>query len=498
MRNITLCGLFSLAALAPLAACHGSTTDDTGTVQLNLVGQSPTGNVYRLRHGNLVVQGPASTTFWDTEGDPDTTVLSENVVAGAYSMFLEGGWFLEKVASDGTAAPVDATLTSPNPLFFDVYSGSRTIVPLHFHVGDGDVDMGQGYDVVIEVDDEGPDAGPGGPAAICASNAECGTGQTCCIAGFLGTCQTLAPGQACPLPDLTISYDTAVASLSVEHRTFPTGDCAIAEGCVDAAGDRRLLSFSTQTPNVGPVDMVLGDPSTTPGFEFSSCHNHYHFEGYANYELLDIATGKVAARGHKQAFCLLDLAPMPGTTAQPRYHCGFQGISAGWSDIYGAGLDCQWVDITTVAEGSYLLRITINPEHILPESNYDNNMIEVPVTIGPDGPVTPGDPLSQCPGVYGPGRDCGWQIAQQSIACTPGAAVSIGCGCTSGGTCNGDPVLRVCDGDGACTQATALASIDDSCGLCPQADFVCPASGTYTVLTGAYGSGMEYTCQVAP
>ena len=69
---------------------------------------------------------------------------------------------------------------------------------------------------------------------------------------------------------------------------------------------------------------------------------------------------------------------------------------------------------------------------------------------------------------------------QQAVACTPGASVTLGCGCGSVGTCANDPVLRVCDGGDACIAANALASVDDTCGYCPQTTFVCPASGVYT------------------
>jgi len=43
--------------------------------------------------------------------------------------------------------------------------------------------------------------------------------------------------------------------------------------------------------------------------------------------------------------------------------------------------DCQWLDITDVAPGAYSLRVTINPDRVLTESNYDNNETTVPVTI---------------------------------------------------------------------------------------------------------------------
>jgi Lysyl oxidase len=499
MRRLTWeLGLLAGLMLATvLAGCASNPVENTGKLDVALLGVSPSGTVYRLRQASLTVQGPASTTFFNTEEDPNRTTLSADVVAGEYSVFLQEGWHLERIAADGSGVRVQATFLSANPQLFTVSANSRTVVNLHFRAGPDDVVMDQGsFDIVLQVDDPGPT-----PIVNCTTAAECGAGQTCCLSGFLGTCQTLAAGASCPLPDLIVSLETAQNSITIGHRDFPASSCAIAEGCVNAAGDRRLLSFSTQTPNIGQADMILGDPTSQPGFEFSTCHNHFHFEGYANYELLD-ATGNVAATGHKQAFCLLDSTPvLPDANPSPRYHCSFQGIQRGWSDIYGNGLDCQWVDITGVAEGDYRLRITINPTHILPESNYDNNTIEVPVHIAADVPPVPGDPLSPCPNaIPGPTRECGWAIATgfEAATCTPGATVTLGCGCATVGTCAGDPMLRVCDGaNTACSAGSALFNVDDACGLCPQGSFVCPASGTYTVMRGAFNAGQPFTCEPA-
>jgi hypothetical protein len=491
LRLRSLCSVFLLFALAAFGACNGS--PESGTVTVSLVGQAPSGTIYRLRTAIIMVQGPSSTTFWNTEEDLTRTSLSANVVVGQYVAFLQEGWRLEKLVPGMPPVTVPAQLLSPNPQPFAVADDIRTTVPLRFRVDEGEIDMNQGYDIVIDVEEPSP-ATPG----YCDDNSDCATGETCCMGGFLGTCRTLATGEACPLPDLTISLEAAQQSLSIDYEAFTPASCAIVEGCVGGSGNRRLLRFSTQTPNIGEADMIMGDPTGQPGFNYSSCHGHYHFEGYAQYQLID-STGMVAATGHKQAFCLLDLAPMPGTSSQPRYHCGFQGIQAGWSDVYGSGLDCQWVDITGVAEGNYSLRITINQDRTLPESDYTNNSIDVPVTITPDVPPVPGDPLSACNGgAQGPGRDCGWVIAagQQGVACTPGESVTLGCGCDGVGTCAADPVLRVCDGTEACIAASALASVDDTCGYCPQTAFVCPPSGVYTVLTGAFAPGAAYTCEV--
>ncbi len=485
--------LLATALAAP--ACSSNPVEASGRLDIALLGQSPAGTIYRLRDAALTVQGPSNTIFFNTEEDPNRTTLSANVVPGSYTVFLQEGWHLERVNANGTTVRVLANFLSPNPQTFTVQSNARTVVTMHFRAGADDVNMDQGsFDIVLTVDD--PTATP---LANCTTNAECAAGKTCCMAGFLGTCQTLAAGQACALPDLTVSAETAAASIRIRHEAFAADSCALAEQCVAAPGDRRLLRFSTQTPNLGAADMILGDPNTNPGFEFSSCHNHFHFEGYASYALLD-AAGNVAATGHKQAFCLLDSERIAtDAAAQSRYHCGFQGIQHGWSDIYGAGLDCQWVDITGVAEGDYRLQITINPQHVLPESNYDNNTIEVPVHIAADVVPVPGDPLSACDGrVSGQHRECGWTVspALHGATCTPGATITAGCGCASGagGSCLGDPILRVCEGGEACTEGHALVNVDDTCGRCPQGNFVCPASGVYTVMIGTYDSDQQSTC----
>lgn len=487
-------GLFCV--LGALLGCSSETTpavqseDSLGRVELNLLGQGSAGTLFRLRNAILTVQGPDQTLFFDTESDPDATSLTAIVPPGFYTSFLQEGWFLERVGSPKSS--VGAVLLSPNPDGFEVFAGERTRVALRFRV-EGDIvvtDPGL-LEIAIEVE-ESP-----GTAPFCSSDAECAFGETCCVSGFLGTCIPLAPGQACPLPDLTVSAEDAAASLIINREFFPPESCAIAEGCVEAPGTRRLLRFSTVTPNIGEADFVLGDPAGTPGFEFGECHGHFHFEGYARYELID-ATGAVAARGHKQAFCLLDSIPigLPGAPTTPRFHCGFQGLQRGWADIYGAGLDCQWVDITDVPDGDYLLRISINPDGVIVESDFTNNTVEVPVTIAPPPPV---NPLAPCAAIeLGATRECGWAPAPgfEAATCTPGEVVSLTCGCPSV-TCGGDPMLRVCEGTAACGAFDALALVDDSCGLCPQVNFICPSSGAYNVLSSSFAL-QPFTCDVAP
>ena len=58
-----------------------------------------------------------------------------------------------------------------------------------------------------------------------------------------------------------------------------------------------------------------------------------------------------------------------------------QGLHVGWEDVYPNDIDCQWVDITGVPAGNYLLKVAINTAGYLPESDYTNDTATVPVTI---------------------------------------------------------------------------------------------------------------------
>lgn len=387
VRGLAVLGLAVLGLAVPLVldgcgrANTGMEQPPIGRVELNLLGAGSQGNRYRLRDAVIMVQGPAATLFFDSEENPDAASMVSLLAAGTYTSFLQEGWRLERL--DSGEQITNAALLSPNPDSFEVLEGGHTRLVLRFQVGAEEVVAGRGLlEIAVEVEE------PPGLSTLCSSDAECGDAQVCCIAGRYGTCLSLDVGQTCPLPDLTVSAEAAAASFLIDEEVFPPDSCAIEEGCVTAAGRRRLLRFATMTPNIGEADLVLGRPEGTSGFEYAACHGHYHFEGYARYELVDRG-GAIVATGHKQAFCLLDSArvDIPGAPAAPRFHCEFQGIQRGWADIYDAVLDCQWVDITDVPEGEYLLRISINPERIIAESDFGNNTVEIPVALPGPKPI---------------------------------------------------------------------------------------------------------------
>lgn len=178
--------------------------------------------------------------------------------------------------------------------------------------------------------------------------------------------------------DLMPWADALEPYVSVEE--FSPVSCEVEEGLI-GAGERRLLRYNTEVRNLGTQDMVMPSPEGNPFFEYHECHGHYHFKAFATSRLLDLEGNELRA-GNKVSFCLLDgLRWRSDAAAGPKYNCEDQGIQAGWADVYDSGLPGQWIEIGDLPAGNYLLELTVNPEGILSETNYENNVITVPVTV---------------------------------------------------------------------------------------------------------------------
>jgi len=187
------------------------------------------------------------------------------------------------------------------------------------------------------------------------------------------------------LPDLTVDPKRFVSQMEIVDRLFDAGSCELEEGSVGGTGYRRILRFDTVLMNSGDGDLKVGNPTdaTNPyasWFMYASCHRHYHIRDFSNYLLLR-QDGSVAAPGHKQAFCLEDLLKYE-TAKSNNYTCANQGITSGWGDWYFKQLSGQWIDITGVPEGNYIVRVTINAAGTFPEGqNRYPNTIEAPIHI---------------------------------------------------------------------------------------------------------------------
>jgi hypothetical protein len=109
-------------------------------------------------------------------------------------------------------------------------------------------------------------------------------------------------------------------------------------------------------------------------------HSHWHVLGFNRFDLRDPATGARVARSNKVGFCLgsryqVD-PPVPGAAAVPviNHNCGRympglmtmrMGIDVGYADDYAAFVEFQYVDITRVPPGRYLLVHQADPDQRL-------------------------------------------------------------------------------------------------------------------------------------
>lgn len=233
----------------------------------------------------------------------------------------------------------------------------------------------------------------------------------CLLPFVLAACQSLADRAAVALefpiyqnegkPDLTIDLKRLAETTEIIDRSFTVDDCALQEGAVGSSGYRRILLFDTAILNAGGGDLVVGDRADPNNlyaklFEYAPCHRHYHIRDFSVYELLRPDDRSLVVAAHKQGFCFRDNLQYEGG-ASGAYVCSNQGITSGWADLYGKELDGQWIDITGVPEGDYILRVTINAFGSFDEGeDRYPNVAEVPVHVpAPDAAVR--SPLADLP-----------------------------------------------------------------------------------------------------
>jgi hypothetical protein len=182
-------------------------------------------------------------------------------------------------------------------------------------------------------------------------------------------------------PDFTVDPQRFVSQMEIVDRLFETGDCELEEGTVGGPGYRRLLRFDTVIINAGDGDQLVGDPTDPTGsyyanFEFAQCHGHHHNKGFSDYKLLNL-NGTVATPGHKQAFCLEDNLRYSNDTGKRQFvTCSYQGVSSGYGDWYFKQLSGQWIDITGIREGDYIVQVTVKAIDLFDEgeNRYPNTI----------------------------------------------------------------------------------------------------------------------------
>jgi hypothetical protein len=215
-------------------------------------------------------------------------------------------------------------------------------------------------------------------------------------------------GAASPvLPDLQMRRVTKVA---IDESTLP---------------GRRLLRYTTRIVNagVGPFEVTASRPSTSQALMpvtqniyqsdgsviatptnttmqwGGDGHNHWHVTDLEGADLAPEGGGAALASA-KRGFHAADGGAwnltLPGAPQSKVYKACYsrscqigalrvgEGISVGWMDTYGYLLVNQWIDITGIPDGTYVLTLSADPYHFFTEANATNNTSSARLTISGD------------------------------------------------------------------------------------------------------------------
>ena len=191
------------------------------------------------------------------------------------------------------------------------------------------------------------------------------------------------------LPDLVPNLDqfrrSLVSNPYITQSYLTYLKCAQEEKCLARSAEglpryalRSLLKFDSLTMNYGRADFKPNLQSED--YLWHSCHQHFHsFERFVDYDILS-QLGFRVADGHKASFCLED--SICDTGSYRRFSCSRgQGISVNCGDLYRNYLDCQWIDVSDVRSGRYIIRQFVNPSRESFESDYLNNEIRCVIDL---------------------------------------------------------------------------------------------------------------------
>jgi hypothetical protein len=135
----------------------------------------------------------------------------------------------------------------------------------------------------------------------------------------------------------------------------------------------------------------------TMGFDSEKGHNHWHFEQFAQYRLLN-SDKTLALRSHKVGFCIAPTDPVdltePTAVWQPSF-LGFGGqcgsptalwveemMPVGWGDTYFQSVAGQSFNLTGLPNGTYYIEVLANPGKVLHETDTSNDASVRRVIVG--------------------------------------------------------------------------------------------------------------------
>ena len=192
----------------------------------------------------------------------------------------------------------------------------------------------------------------------------------------------------------------------------------VGDGPLIVSGRRDRLAKETMTADQlierdgAPMAVVEGVGRLR--YTRSPGHEHWHLLGFERYELRRPGHRGALVNDHKTGFCLGDRyrvrgLQLPARPGRARYtgRCGLgdtarlrlvEGISVGYGDDYPANLEGQFLPLTGLAAGRYVLVHRVNVGRQLRESDYGNNASSLLLRLSWRRGVPRLRVLRRCPG----------------------------------------------------------------------------------------------------
>jgi|tagenome__1003787_1003787.scaffolds.fasta_scaffold20799512_2 hypothetical protein len=201
------------------------------------------------------------------------------------------------------------------------------------------------------------------------------------------------------LPDLGMG---SVTGVRLDETTMPGHKLLrydskivnIGVGTFDVRGRRSSTSQPLMSVTQRIFDTAgVGTNVAVPGASMywaGDGHNHWHVTDLESGTLTRLTGPEVVGSLAKHGFHMIDDEPynlsLPGAP-HTRFYNGFRtktsrdpnslivrmGLSVGWMDNYDASTNLQWIDVTGLAPGHYLLTVGADPNHYFRESSTSNN-----------------------------------------------------------------------------------------------------------------------------
>jgi hypothetical protein len=226
------------------------------------------------------------------------------------------------------------------------------------------------------------------------------------LTGTVGlTWLTAASAASVTLPDMQLQVPTADISIGTNpangHRqlqfTHITWDAGTGPFEIDptydaATGTASFTQAVYHSPRPGVWQFDHSVPLAVVGvFDAPSDYRFPLTRFTLNHVNPNGSIGPVVRTSPKTDYCITAdafVGGVPNTPSQtfiPPGNCGNPsrplGWSVGWGDEYDQTDSGQPIDLTGVPDGTYVLRGIVDPEHILAESNRDNNVVDTKLQI---------------------------------------------------------------------------------------------------------------------